>query len=248
MLLAHSPTKLLITGNSGSGKSTFATAYVLGSPQGKVFVFDHEGEFSFRLGVPPEAVARDTDELLKALDGRWIIFDPSRLYPGDTAAAFEFFGEWVFQVCEHLSGTKLFFSDEIQTFVDNHDAPWALRALLETGRRRGIDTALVTQQPNVIHNTTRNQLTEIVAFSQVDANAVKFLEDVGFDGDELRSLAPGQFVARGLRTRVEQRGAVNFGAGTIELFSKVTQPPADTVPRSQDSSAADGARVPRAAE
>jgi len=205
MLLNHRPTKILVTGNSGCGKSTFYTRYLLNSPQTFKFVFDHEGEFGYRNGLP---TAKTPDELLAAVERKWIIFDPVKEFPGRTLEAFEFFTEWTFNLSEKLPGTKLFACDELQTIVDVHDTPPGLRLILETGRRQGIDTILVTQQPNIVHNRVRNQLTEVVAFSQVDENAVKFLESLGFDGEEVRQLSPGKFVLFDLRRRRWQRGDV----------------------------------------
>jgi hypothetical protein len=219
MLLNHRPTKILVTGNSGCGKSTFYTRYLLNAPQQFKFVYDHEGEFGYRNGLP---TAKQPDELLAAVEKKWVIFDPVEMFPGRTLEGFEFFTEWTFNLSEKLPGTKLFACDELQTIVDVHDTPPGLRLILETGRRQGIDTILVTQQPNIVHNRIRNQLTEVVAFSQVDENAVKFLESLGFDGEEIRQLSPGKFVLFDLRRRRWQRGDV-FAKKTISSSSSPKQ-------------------------
>ena len=77
------------------------------------------------------------------------------------------------------------------------------------------DTLLVTQQPNVIHNRTRNQITEVVAFSQVDQNAVEFLEDLGFAGDDIRALPVGAWRLLNLRQRLFQWGRIKWKPPTV---------------------------------
>lgn len=75
-----------------------------------------------------------------------------------------------------------------------------LACVLETGRRYGLDWAGIAQQPNLIHNRIRNQATEVVAFQQMDPRAVDWCAAVGFDGDAIRALAPGQYLAKNLKT------------------------------------------------
>lgn len=240
MHLAHPPTKILVSGNAGSGKSTFATAVLLNSPHTYKFIFDQEGESQLRLGFAP---ARDEDGLVKQLEHGWVIFDPWEKFPDDLDLAFDWFCDWCFRVKEAINDeareaqrpfpTALFFCDELQNLVETHQVPRGLRAILERGRRQGIDTLLVTQQPNVIHNRTRNQLTEIVAFSQVDKNAVEFLEDLGFDGDDIRGLPVGHWRLLNLRSRKFQWGEISWRPprvhvrGTRKIFANASGDPAD---------------------
>lgn len=215
MDLAHPPTKILVSGNAGSGKSTFATAVLLNARHTLKFVFDQEGESQLRLGFAP---ARDAEGLLAQLAQGWVIFDPWEMFPDDLDQAFDWFCDWCFSVKEALNAeaadngqpfpTALFFCDELQNLVETHQVPRGLRAILERGRRQGIDTLLLTQQPNVIHNRTRNQITEVVAFSQVDQNAVEFLEDLGFAGEEIRALPVGHWRLLNLRQRKFQWGRI----------------------------------------
>lgn len=235
MQLDHRPTKILVAGNSGCGKSTFATRYVLNAPQRVKFIFDPEGEFALRNGF---SAAGTAEELFSQLESGWVIFDAGQEFEGATAEAFEFFSEWVFRISKALDEeaeaagqapmTKLFFADELQTVVETHEVPAGLRLILETGRRYGIDTLLVTQQPNVIHNRARNQITEVVAFSQVDENAVQFLVALGFDGDEIRGLPPGEFRLLQIRTRTWQAG--NVFTGERRSYSPGTGTGLDTRP------------------
>jgi hypothetical protein len=222
MDLAHHPTKILVSGNAGSGKSTFATAVLLNSRQTYKFIFDQEGESQLRLGFAP---AHDAEGLAGQLAQGWVIFDPWEMFPDDLDQAFDWFCSWCFDVKEAMNqedadagrpfSTALFFVDELQNLVETHQVPRGLRAILERGRRQGIDTLLVTQQPNVIHNRTRNQITEIVAFSQVDQNAVDFLEDLGFDGDDVRALPVGHWRLLNMRQRKFQWGRIKWKPPTV---------------------------------
>jgi hypothetical protein len=80
--------------------------------------------------------------------------------------------------------------------------------VLETGRRYGLDAAMISQQPNLIHNRARNQLTEVVTFAQTDANALQYLEQAGFDAETVRKLPLGAWLARNLNSGAQDRGAV----------------------------------------
>jgi hypothetical protein len=206
MQLTHRPTKLLITGRSGTGKSTYFTRFVLGSRYHFRFVFDHEGEFQQRTRYPAAVTQED---LVNHLDARrMVIFDPAAMFPGRTQEAFAFFCEWVFVVCEHLPGRKLFACDELQKLTGTAAVSWEFACILETGRRRGIDLAMISQAPNLIHNRVRNSLTECVTFVHNDANAVQFLLDVGFGEEDVRNLAPGAFICRDLVTQTKETGRV----------------------------------------
>ena len=65
---------------------------------------------------------------------------------------------------------------------------------------------MISQQPNLIHNRIRNQLTEAVSFRQLDQSAMEWLEGVGFDPEALRGLPDGAYLARNLKS-----GAVASG-------------------------------------
>jgi hypothetical protein len=78
--------------------------------------------------------------------------------------------------------------------------------LTETGRRYGLDTILISQQPNLIHNRIRNQLMEVVTFCQVDGQAMVFSEENGFEDDQVRGLVPGQFLVRNLSSGATAAG------------------------------------------
>ncbi len=202
---SHVASKILITGRSGSGKTTLFLRILAASKASKRFIFDGEGELSHKTGI---GRCFNTHQLKTALLGRDILFDPSRMYPGDTAAAWRFFCEWAFEASRRLPGTKLLAVDELQKITDSHDNPWEWSLVLETGRRAGLDVLAIAQQANLIHNRVRTQMTEVSTFGQSDKNAIAWLADIGFDAQSVRDLRPGKFIARNLLTMEEELGQV----------------------------------------
>lgn len=205
MNLAHEPTKVLVTGQSGSGKTTFWTRYLLNTLARTKYVYDHEGEFSHRAGIAP---ARTIEELGRAAGTPWCIFDPSAMFEGESEEGWEFFCDFVFSVAKRTRGRKLLATDELQKITDHHKLQRSFATVLETGRRYELDCAFIAQQPNLLHNRVRNQLTEVVSFLQLDHNAIGWLEGIGMDGEILPTLPPGSFLHRNLRTGDHGTGRV----------------------------------------
>lgn len=205
MQLGHVPTKVLIVGCSGSGKTLYWTRYLLGSRVRCRFIYDHQGELAARLRIEP---ARYPDQLAAAAARGWCVFDPAALFPGDTPGGFRFFCEFAYAASGRLPGRKIFACDELQVLVGTNQVPPELALVLETGRRVGLDFAGIAQQPNLIHNRVRNQATEVVAFRQVDPRAVDWCAAVGFDPEAIRALRPGEYLARNLQSGGTARGRV----------------------------------------
>ena len=55
---------------------------------------------------------------------------------------------------------------------------------------------------------TANQVTEVVSFSQIDANAMTMLEGLKFDLEEPTDLKVGDYVARRFTDDLTQRGNI----------------------------------------
>jgi hypothetical protein len=187
------------------GKSTYFSRVLSHHPSQWKFIFDHEGELQHRLGL---SAVTEPSELSGAVEGRWVVFDSSKVWPGRTFEAFDFFCDWVFEVSQQLRGPKLFCCDELQKLTDTRQVSLPFSTLLETGRRYEIDGLMVSQAPNLLHNRIRNQLTELVTFAHLDSNAIAFLEDVGLKAQDVRELSPGQFIALNLSSGGSTRGAV----------------------------------------
>jgi ABC-type glutathione transport system ATPase component len=203
--LSHEGTKILITGASGTGKSSYFTKLIIGYPAKTKLVFDHEGELQHRLKVRP---ARSVTDLANSTATGWCVFDPEQMFGSDLERAFAYFAEFAFQACERLPGTKLIACDEIQAFIETNKLQNELRDVLQRGRRRGLDAAMVSQAPNELHNKLRQQITEAVSFAQADERAIEWLRAFGFKEADLRALPPGHFVAR-------KRGSLNQTRGKV---------------------------------
>ena len=204
----HPADKRLITGVSGTGKTTFFQQLVKKEIAARNFIFDHQGEFSSRFGVRPIFTVGALCE--KTALGGYICFDPVREFPGRTKDGFLFFCDYVLEVSASLRGRKLFICDELQKLTATTKEPVELLAILETGRRFQIDCIFIAQAPNRIHNAVRNQLTHVYTFRQSDSNALAYLKENGFDENAVRNLPRGRYLWRNLDTGETGEGGKAF--------------------------------------
>ena len=203
-VFSHPSLKVVLAGASGTGKTTLFEKLLRRHKARLKFVFDHQGEFFQRFGVPACKTAEDLCAAVAA--GGWVIYDPCEMYPGDTEQAFLFFCDFAFEISKTVKGKKLFACDELQMLVTPSNAPIELRAILQTGRRYQLDFYAITNALNAIHNSIRNQITEIYSFQQTDKNAIAYLQENGFDENKIRNLQGFDYLWRNLRT-----GENNFG-------------------------------------
>lgn len=205
--LSHESYKLLVTGKSGKGKSSYWLRVLAGRRADYRFIFDHKGEVSQRLGLP---AASTIAELADGLAGRWCLFNPSRMFPGRLPTGFLFFCDWVFEMCGTLPGTKLFACDELQHLAGTSKLPIELAKIVEDGRLRGIDCAFIASQANTVHNRIRNQITECVSFMQEDEHALGWLREYGFDPEAVKRLQKWHFIARREGSKSQISGKVAY--------------------------------------
>lgn len=210
----HPSKKVLVTGVSGTGKTTLFEKLIRNEKARWKFVFDHQGEFSARFG---HKAATDISELCEqTARAGYVIFDPVKFAnePGTDGerrglpGAFAFFCDYVFAMSETLRGRKIIVCDELQKLVTNTKTPDELLCILDTGRRYQLDFFAISQAPNLIHNAIRNQITEVFSFRQNDKNAVQYLADSGFDENKIRNLERFAYLWRNLAT-----GEDNFSGG-----------------------------------
>lgn len=193
MNLSHRPSKVLVTGASGSGKSTFATKYLVNTKAKLKLIFDHELEFALRSKLPVAQTERDLADQVKT---GIVIFDPAKMFPGKADDALAFFMEWSLDLSDKVIGRKVLFVDEIQLFVDANRWPPELAKVIQTGRRYELDLLICSQQVNELHNRLRQQLTEVITFRQQDPRALEWLEQAGpLDPVAVSALQPGEFLA-----------------------------------------------------
>lgn len=205
---SHSSDKRLITGTSGTGKTTLFADMLKKEKAAWKFVFDHQGEFAHRFEIQP---VFDVDGLCAAVEKRgWVCFDPVKMYPGRSAEGFNFFCDFVMAVAEKIKGRKLFACDELQKLTGTRAEPLEFLALLDTGRRYQVDVIAISQSPNRIHNGIRNQLTKVFTFRQSDSNAITYLGENGFDPEKIRGLGRGQYLWRNLDSGEAGEGGKAF--------------------------------------
>ena len=236
MNLAHNSNKILVTGQSGQGKSTYFARFLSNAYRTiyqKIFVYDHIGEISSRLNIAP---CYNEEQLAQAWEGGFVCFDPAELFPGETDCGWNFFCEWTFERCRNNMGyAKLLAVDELQMFSSTAQLSWEQCCVVETGRKYELDFLAISQQMNLIHNRLRNQLTEIVTFRQEDKLIIDALEERGFDESALRSLQKGQFLIRNFQNGTYLKSSIDL---TRQSHS-VDSPQKDSPPNTSESMADD---------
>lgn len=213
MNIIRKASHVLIAGNSGSGKTTYAERYIIGSHHPRVFLFDHQGEFTERLHLPP---VLSFDRIRpRAETERLVCYDYSQEHPGRLEECFDGFCDEVFDISRyHLEPMKfdcLMVCDEVQKCSSNANCPKPLKNILQTGRRFGVDSCCITQQPNRIHNEQREQVTELVLFNLMDENSLKFVAQMGKNTEEVQALKPLEYKWYNLRTGEERKSKIEFG-------------------------------------
>jgi hypothetical protein len=207
--IAHKPTKVLITGASGTGKTTFALSYLLGSIRHRsIIVYDWQSEIAGRLNLP--AVPLDAGAVFDALsEFRIVCIDPQHT---ETRAA-----EGLREVCllartwaKEQDTPTLLAVDELHRLQNTGATglPDEYIDVLEFGRRDRLDLVIVSQAPNLLHNRVKNQLTELVAFRLVDKRAAEWLTPFGLDYETQLTLERGQFRYCNIETGENRMGRV----------------------------------------
>ena len=193
----HRARRILVTGKSGTGKTTEMVRLIRHIRPRWLFVFDPQREFSRKMG---HDVCEDLVSMLDRVKARLpVFFDPHSMYPGESARACAFFCRWSFEVSKCLHGQKLLVVDEIQLYTDTlrGGIPSGLAMVMDTGRREELDTLFASQRPNNVNDRIRSQLTEIITFAHTDDLPLRWLEKDGFNREEVSALKiPGGKLVR----------------------------------------------------
>jgi hypothetical protein len=186
------PANTVIVGMTGSGKTTFALRYLLNAPAACRFIFDDLGRAATRLRIRPAYTALEVEN---ALATRWVVFNPHRMFPGDTKSAFRWFCQWVYDVSRRGQGKKLLLVDEVWQHQDNMQLPRELALVVQTGREENIELVCATQLPHKINASITGQSTELVCFRVDERLALQCVRDLKADADAVQALPLGQFIS-----------------------------------------------------
>lgn len=211
------PANTLVTGMTGSGKTSFCIRLLLNRPDVACrFIFDDLGRAATRLKVNPAYTAREMEE---ALATGWVIFNPHRMFgPGwkrnpdrpdiktPVKAGFCFFCEWVYNACCRGPGKKLVHIDEVWQWQDGRSIPVELAMCAQTGREEGIELLLATQRPHKVNDAIVGACTELVCFRLDEPKALDCIEELGGQRELIPNLPLGQFVAYNRLTRGRTTG------------------------------------------
>jgi hypothetical protein len=195
--LDHERYILGVFGGSGTGKTTYAAKFIANAPARCRFIFDPEGDFAHLMHLLP---ARTTFEIDQATHTGFVVYDPHVMFPGEMERALEFFSSYALQASIRIGGRKFFCVDELGRYLSGHDVPAPLKTIVQSGRRYGLDSVFVAQQPNELHNTVRCQLSEVVCFQLMEPRALDFPASFGFKPEEISALPPrGAYICRNNR-------------------------------------------------
>jgi hypothetical protein len=205
------PRVTVITGRSGSGKSTFALRLLVNERVVCRYVFDARGEYSNRLGLPQ---CYDLETLKFAEDDGFALFDPGVMFPGRHAEAFSWFCNYVTSRIAAPSpdplplGRKILFVDEVWKYCDRRSIPEPLAVCVQEGRKLQLETVFATQLPHQLAQGITNEATEVVAFNVRENLALDRLAEFGLARERISALPPGAFIARNLDSGGELSGNV----------------------------------------
>ena len=187
------PCNTLVTGMTGSGKTTFSIAYLLNVDAICRFAFDDLGRFATRLKMRPARTARECE---LALATGWVVFNPHAMFPGHTDQAFKWFCKWVYDASRRAPGKKVLAADEIWQWMSPHQIPYELALAAVTGREEHIELLCCTQLPHRLNATLVGQCTELICFRLDERLALDCVEDLGMVRTDVASLPLGRFIAR----------------------------------------------------
>ncbi len=183
-----------IFGAGETGKTTFAIRYLLNAADVACrFCFDPENEFASRLAVPGQSTPL---EIEVAIRQGWCLFDPIALYRGNTEEALNFFADAALQFSAALPGRKIFCCDESWRHISPRGLSDDLLEVIKTGRKVGLESVWLSQEPRELNETILAEATEIICFRLDGVNSLGRLADYGFPRqEELPTLPRGRFIA-----------------------------------------------------
>lgn len=196
-----------VFGAGQTGKTSFVIRWLLNAPALNCrFIFDPDGEFAARLKLPAQGTPLDLEVGIRR---GWCLFDPAELFGGDTEAGLAFFCDLALQFSDALPGRKAIVIDEVWRHCNPRSIPPELLAVIKTGRKAGLGSVFITQEPREMPETILAEATEVVSFRLDGLNSLGKLADYSFpEQATLPALPAGQFIAWNKLTGARVRAAL----------------------------------------
>ena len=186
------PQNTLVVGMTGSGKTTFVLKLLLNAKPACRFIFDDLNRMWPRLKLRPCYTAADCEA---AVPGRWVAFNPSKMFPGDTKAALRWFCHWVFNCAQRGPGEKIVCIPEVWRHCTEDSIPAELALIAQAGRELGTHLVVDTQRPELVNPSITGAATELVCFKLIAPEALRAVEKLGGEKVIVQALPPGVFKA-----------------------------------------------------
>lgn len=216
------PSLIVICGMTGSGKTSFGIKYLLNEPAAVYLVFDWNDRIGPRL---PFRVTHTENDLRAAVESRWVIFNPKRMFPG---AAFDkkigrdalrYFAKFSREVAKLGPGKKIFYVPELWMFCTEDSIPPELALLCQDGRQDEVEVIVDTQRPELINESVMGACTELVCFRLAGLDALRAVGNYGMDKAKVEKLPIGypraRFIALNRLTGVTLEGCPFDAPGVV---------------------------------
>jgi DNA segregation ATPase FtsK/SpoIIIE-like protein len=190
---------VLVTGKTGSGKSTLFREMILS--QERFIIFDTLSEYRGLSPSYPALFIADIQSLLDYLNKNAgqrnlrIVFDPEdpdRVYTmpnGETLTLFDLTCKAIYEGLENIT----LGIEELANFVQSNYCPEYLRKIVRFGRHSSISLMATTQRPPEMPPMIRAQITKFISFKQHEPRDIDWISRIiGQDAFTLKDL--DQFV------------------------------------------------------
>jgi len=123
------------------------------------------------------------------------VFNPHRMFPGDTANAFRWFCKWAYDCARRGPGKKVLLVDEVWQWCSPNAIPRELALVAQTGREENLELLKATQLPHKVNASVTGQATELVSFRLTEPLALNRVAELGADRALVAGLPLGTFVS-----------------------------------------------------
>ena len=208
------PQNTLVTGMTGSGKTTFIIRLILNAlavqrcnptPAACVFIFDDEVRTSPRLGINAITTEHGFES---AMSRRVVAFNPVTMFTPNESdrdlfatkrRAFRWFCTKVYEVCQWGPGQKIISIPEIWRFCTPDSIPMEFARLMQMGRELNTHVICDTQHPERVNQSVLGASTELVCFKLLgpESDALRAIGKLGADAAIIGAMdfPKGRFIA-----------------------------------------------------